>query len=107
METDMAASPYDFDMFYVDTDTDFGTILDKLREKKWDLVHVGGICSNSHGMKENLADRSPVGLRIGPALTPFFERVVNAAHEEVPAGKFAFCTDIVKTQEAYQRVLLA
>jgi hypothetical protein len=48
-----------------------------------------------------------VGLRVSPALTPFFEKIVNAAHEEVPAGKFAFCTDIIKTQEACQRVLPA
>jgi hypothetical protein len=43
MEADMHASPYDFEMFYVDTDMDFSKLTDKLREKKWDIVHIGGM----------------------------------------------------------------
>jgi hypothetical protein len=45
MEADMEASPYDWEMFYVDTDMDFQKIVDKFQEKKWDIVHVGGMCS--------------------------------------------------------------
>lgn len=41
MEADMKASPYDFEVFYVGTD-DMDKIVAKLREKPWDIVHVGG-----------------------------------------------------------------
>lgn len=43
-----------------------------------------------------------VGLRL--SLVPLFEKIVNAAHVECPKSKFAFNTDIEKTQEAVQRV---
>jgi hypothetical protein len=38
-------------------------------------------------------------------LTTFFEKIVNTVHEELPKAKFAFNTDINKTQEACRRVL--
>lgn len=41
METDMNASPYEWDMFYVDADMDFELLTKKLREKEWDVVMVG------------------------------------------------------------------
>ena len=46
-----------------------------------------------------------MGLRIIPALTPFFEKVVNIIHEELPTAKFAFNTTIDGTREACNRVL--
>ena len=46
-----------------------------------------------------------VGLRKTDALLPFFERIVNAVHRELPEAKFAFNTSIEKTREAVDRVL--
>ena len=41
MESDMAASPYDWEMFYFTPDMPFDLWVSKLREKKWDIVMVG------------------------------------------------------------------
>lgn len=41
MESDMNASPYDWDMFYVDPDMDFEQLTAKLKQKEWDVVMVG------------------------------------------------------------------
>lgn len=41
MEADMKASPYDWEMFYLEPDTDFSLLVAKLREKSWDVVMVG------------------------------------------------------------------
>jgi hypothetical protein len=46
-----------------------------------------------------------VGLRKLDPLTPFFERIVNAVHTELPDAKFAFNTSIEHTQEAVTRAL--
>lgn len=46
-----------------------------------------------------------VGLRKTDALVPYFERIVNAVHEELPQTKFAFNIGIEKTREAVDRVL--
>jgi len=46
-----------------------------------------------------------VGLRKTDSLVPYFERVVNAVHEELPQTKFAFNISIEKTREAVDRVL--
>lgn len=46
-----------------------------------------------------------VGLRTMPALTIFFEKIVNAVHQELPGARFAFNTDIEKTREACERVM--
>jgi hypothetical protein len=46
-----------------------------------------------------------VGLRKTDVLIPFFERIVNAVHEELPHAKFAFNTSIEKTREAVDRVM--
>ena len=45
-----------------------------------------------------------VGLRKTDQLIPFFERIVNTVHKELPDAKFAFNTSIEKTQEAVDRV---
>lgn len=45
MESDMQASPYDWDMFYVEPDIDFDQVTQKLRQKQWDVVMVGGTLS--------------------------------------------------------------
>lgn len=37
----MNASPYEWDMFYVDPDMDFEQLTAKLKEKQWDVVMVG------------------------------------------------------------------
>lgn len=41
MEADMEASPYEWSMLYIEPDGDFDLILQKLREKQWDVVMVG------------------------------------------------------------------
>jgi len=46
-----------------------------------------------------------VGLRKTDQLIPFFERIVNAAHQAQPQAKFAFNTSIEKTLDAVDRVL--
>ena len=46
-----------------------------------------------------------VGIRKTDAVVPFFERIVNAVHKELPEAKFAFNTSIEKTREAVDRVL--
>ncbi|KAI1191383.1 hypothetical protein F5B17DRAFT_307951 [Nemania serpens] len=87
MEADMNSSPYDWEMFYLEPDTDFSLLVAKLREKSWDVVMVGR------------------GLRTLDALTPFMEKIVNTVHEELPKAKIAFNATIDKTQEACRRVL--
>lgn len=42
MESDMQASPYDWEFYDVDPEMDFGLVVEKLRSKKWDVVMVGG-----------------------------------------------------------------
>lgn len=37
----MNSSPYDWEMFYLEPDTDFSLLVAKLREKSWDVVMVG------------------------------------------------------------------
>ena len=46
-----------------------------------------------------------VGIRKTDAVVPFFERIVNAVHKELPEAKFAFNNSIEKTREAVDRVL--
>lgn len=46
-----------------------------------------------------------VGIRKTDAVVPFFERIVNAVHKELPEAKFAFNSSIEKTREAVDRVL--
>lgn len=46
-----------------------------------------------------------VGLRKTDQLTPFFEKIINTVHEELPKAKFAFNVEISKPQEACRRVL--
>ncbi|KAK3368835.1 hypothetical protein B0T24DRAFT_532739 [Lasiosphaeria ovina] len=87
MEADMTASPYDWEMLYLTPDMSFDVCTKKLGEKKWDVVMVG------------------MGLRKTDALVPYFERIVNAVHEELPQAKFAFNISIEKTREAVDRVL--
>ena len=41
MESDMTASPYDWEMFYFTPDMPFDLWVAKLRQKKWDVVMVG------------------------------------------------------------------
>ncbi|KAI1169595.1 hypothetical protein F4777DRAFT_202914 [Nemania sp. FL0916] len=86
MEADMKSSPYDWEMFYLEPDTDFSLLVAKLREKSWDVVMVGR------------------GLRTLDSLTPFMEKIVNTVHEEVPRAKIAFNATIDKTQDAVRRV---
>lgn len=40
-----------------------------------------------------------------PAVTVFFESIINAVHQELPEAKFAFNTQIEKTKEACDRVV--
>ncbi|KIN08710.1 hypothetical protein OIDMADRAFT_48556 [Oidiodendron maius Zn] len=87
MESDMTASPYDWEMFYFTPDMPFDLWISKLRQKKWDVVMVG------------------MGLRKLDPLIPFFERIVNAVHTELPNAKFAFNTSIERTKEAVTRAL--
>ncbi|KAI1108499.1 hypothetical protein F5Y14DRAFT_456972 [Nemania sp. NC0429] len=87
MEADMNASPYDWEMFYLEPDGDFSLLVAKLREKNWDVVMVGR------------------GLRTLDSLTPFMEKIVNTVHEELPKAKIAFNATIDKTQEAVRRVM--
>ncbi|KAH8883317.1 hypothetical protein GQ53DRAFT_753007 [Thozetella sp. PMI_491] len=87
MEATMSSSPYDWEMLYITPDTPFDVCTAKLREKKWDVVMVG------------------MGLRKTDSLVPFFERVVNAVHKELPQAKIAFNNSIEKTLEAVDRVL--
>lgn len=42
MESDMKDSPYDWEMFYFTPDMPFDLWIEKLREKQWDIVMVGG-----------------------------------------------------------------
>jgi hypothetical protein len=44
MEADMNASPYDWEMLYITPDMSFDICTTKLREKKWDVVMIGGKC---------------------------------------------------------------
>jgi hypothetical protein len=46
-----------------------------------------------------------VGIRKTDTVVPFFERIVNAVHKELPEAKFAFSNSIEKTREAVDRVL--
>jgi hypothetical protein len=46
-----------------------------------------------------------VGIRKIDAAVPFFERIVNAVHKELPEAKFAFNISLEKTREAVDRVL--
>ena len=48
-----------------------------------------------------------VGLRKTDSLVEFFERIVNAVHEELPEAKFAFNNNIEKTREAVDRIWAA
>lgn len=41
MEANMNASPYDWEMLYLTPDASFEPCINKLREKKWDVVMVG------------------------------------------------------------------
>ena len=36
MDSDMIASPYDWELFYVTPDMEYEVLLKKLREKQWD-----------------------------------------------------------------------
>ncbi|KAF2112011.1 hypothetical protein BDV96DRAFT_649375 [Lophiotrema nucula] len=87
MEKDMNASPYDWEMFYVEPNMDFEPLIKKLREREWDVAMVG------------------MGLRIAPPLTVFFEKLVNTLHKELPNARIAFNTSIESTQEAVKRTL--
>ncbi|KAI1331709.1 hypothetical protein F5Y16DRAFT_242262 [Xylariaceae sp. FL0255] len=87
MEADMKASPYGWEMFYLTPETDYSLLVDKLREKSWDVVMIGR------------------GLRTLDELTPFMEKIVNTVHEERPSAKIAFNATIDKTQEAIRRVM--
>lgn len=49
--------------------------------------------------------RDTVGLRKADSVAPFFERIVNAVHKELPDAKFAFNNSIEKTREAVDRVV--
>ena len=42
MHEDMRTSPHDYENLYVDTNRDFQVLIDKLREKRWDILHIGG-----------------------------------------------------------------
>lgn len=46
-----------------------------------------------------------VGIRKTDAVVPFFERIINAVHKELPEAKFAFNDSIEKTREAVDRVV--
>ncbi|CAI6094175.1 hypothetical protein V2G26_004624 [Clonostachys chloroleuca] len=87
MEADMEASPYDWEMLYITPETSFDVCTAKLRERQWDVVMVGR------------------GLRATDSLVPFFERIVNAVHQELPRTKLAFNETIEQTREAVDRVL--
>lgn len=50
MEADMTASPYDWEMFYLEPDSDFSLLVTKLREKSWDVVMVGSKISPPHSL---------------------------------------------------------
>ena len=114
MESDMAASPYDWEMFYFTPDMPFDLCIAKLRQKKWNVVMVGSKSpyirnvgrekAVSQVLRADLYDKL-VGLRKLDPLTPFFERIVNAVHTELPDAKFAFNTSIENTQEAVTRAL--
>lgn len=41
MEADMQASPYDWEMLYVEPDMDIGLLTEKLKVKEWDGVMIG------------------------------------------------------------------
>ncbi|KAK9780041.1 hypothetical protein SCAR479_03165 [Seiridium cardinale] len=87
LEAQMNASPYDWEFLDVGPDMDFEVLVRKLREKKWDAVMVG------------------MGLRTMNDITPFFERIINTIHKQLPDAKFAFNAAIDKTLEACKRVL--
>ncbi|KAK9424230.1 hypothetical protein SUNI508_03718 [Seiridium unicorne] len=87
LEAQMNASPYDWEFLDVGPDMDFEVLVRKLREKKWDAVMVG------------------MGLRTMNDITPFFEKIINTIHKQLPDAKFAFNAAIDKTLEACKRVL--
>lgn len=41
MDSDMDASPYEWDMLYIMPDGDFDIITKKMREKQWDVIMIG------------------------------------------------------------------
>ncbi len=111
----MKASIYDWEMLYITPDQSFDLCVDMLRKKKWEIVMVGSEYSffvagdekMYWGVEEAVANvfgNTLVGLRKFDSMIPFFERVVNAVHKELPEAKFAFNTSIEKTRDAVDRV---
>ncbi|KAK6066590.1 hypothetical protein SCUP234_12020 [Seiridium cupressi] len=82
LEAQMNASPYDWEFLDAGPDMDFEVLVRKLREE------VGR-----------------VGLRTMNDITPFFEKIINTIHKQLPDAKFAFNAAIDKTLEACKRVL--
>lgn len=80
---------YDWEMLYFEPEMAWNVLTKKLRERKWDVVLIGG------------------GLRTMNSITPFFEKIVNTIHEELPNAKFAFNTGPGDTVEATRRALAA
>lgn len=58
-----------------------------------------------YGTQDILTWIGVVGLRKADSIIPFFERIVNAVHKELPDAKFAFNNNIEKTKEAVDRVV--
>lgn len=87
----LASAGYPIEGFFIET-TDLDVILkefiEKLQEKKWDVVHFGW------------------GLRGMVNETVIFETLVNAVREYAPQAKFAFNTGPDTTLDALKRVVV-
>ena len=105
LEAELKSSPYNAEMAFVDSDADLKALSDKLKERKWDLIHIGGKRCAPILLSYVIADLCVVGLRTGP--TPIFEKIVNVAVTDAPGAKFAFSEEITKTMQACQRVIPA